>query len=576
MRSSFTRAALPALIALVLVTAGTPALAVGGTQIPERSPAPGTHETPVPGPQGPKELPALTPAPRDALILALQRGTLTEAEYALQRALSVFHPASVRARFGRVASPDPGSVTMVLRDLAIRVRDLPPDLRKVARSILARPTDGAADPYGDGYTVPEAAPVCAGSWCVHYVTSTVDAPPAVDVSPANGIPDQVDATLTVMSEVWAKEITDYGYRPPKSDITSANPGPDGNIDVYLADIGDFAYGYCASDDPNLEDPAYLYYDMSAFCVFDNDYSPVQFPPPSTSGIPGLEVTAAHEFFHAVQFAYDFWEDLWLMEGTSTWMEDEVYDDVNDNVGYLPYGQLGNPRTPVDKGSGLTMYGNWIFWRFLSESFGTAPGTPDPTIIRDIWTYADGSAVGQDDYSTQAAGRVTSERGVPFRWAYANFGMYNVAPALFYEEGAIYPTPPVTRSYAITKANGGARGNVTTNHLTNSYIEFRRGRGVSTVAKLLIGLNLPPYKTGPEVSAVVFRTDGSVKFLVYGVPRDGDLTIKVPFARGTVRRVVLVLTNASTRFSCWESTVYSCQGSSWDDGWNYYYVADLLN
>jgi hypothetical protein len=574
MRSPFTRAVLPTLLALVLATAGTPAAAGDGARIPERSFAPGTHDVPVPGPQGAKQLPALTPVPRDALTLALRRGTLTGAEYALRRAQSVFHAATVRARFGDVVSPDPASVTMIFRDLAIRIGDLPADLQKVARSVLARPTDGAADPYGDGYTVAEALPQCAGSWCVHYVTTTVDAPPAVDVSPANGIPDQVDATLTTMSEVWAKEITEYGYRQPKPDITSANPGPDGNIDVYLADIGDYAYGYCASDDPNLESPTYLYYDMSAFCVFDNDYSPAQYP--TTSGIPALQVTAAHEFFHAVQAAYDWFEDNWLMEGTSTWMEDEVYDGVNDNVGYLPYGQLGKPRIPVDKGSGYTMYGNWIFYRFLSEAFGPTPGTPDPTVINDIWAYADGSAVGQDDYSTQAAARVISERGLVFRWEYANFGMYNVAPRLFYEEGATYPAPPMTRSFTVTKANGGASGSVTMDHLTNAYIEFRRGSGVTTGAKLEIGLNLPPYKTGPEVSAVVFRTDGTAKFLVYGVPKDGDLTIKVPFAKGTVSRVVLVLTNASTRFSCWTGTVYSCAGSPRDDGWLYYYAAYLLN
>ena len=46
------------------------------------------------------------------------------------------------------------------------------------------------------------------------------------------------------------------------------------------------------------------------------------------------MTAAHEFFHAVQFAYDAADDQWFMESTATWMEDEIYDDVNDNLQYL--------------------------------------------------------------------------------------------------------------------------------------------------------------------------------------------------------------------------------------------------
>ena len=51
-------------------------------------------------------------------------------------------------------------------------------------------------------------------------------------------------------------------------------------------------------------------------------------------INALRVTAAHEFFHAIQFAYDVKEDLWFMEGSATWVEDEVYDSINDNYQFL--------------------------------------------------------------------------------------------------------------------------------------------------------------------------------------------------------------------------------------------------
>jgi len=389
----------------------------------------------------------------------------------------------------------------------------------------------------------------------------------------------VDAALATMGQVWDKEITAYGYRQPKSDITSVNHGPDARIDVYLADIGDQGlYGYCSSDDPNLDvvgTPTYPYYDMSAFCVFDNDYSLAQYPPPNTSGIPALEVTAAHEFFHAVQASYDWFEDGWFMESTATWMEDEVYDDVNDNLGYLTSGQLGQPKVPLDRGGGFAQYGNWIFWRYLSETYGSA-GSEDPTIVRDTWTYADGSAVGPDDYSTQAASQVIADRGSKFRFDFADFGLFNGAPSHFYQEGASYPTPPTTKSFTVTKANGGAGGHVVMNHLTNTYIEFRRGSGVSNQAKLLVGLDLPAYKTGPEVSALVFQKSGGVKFLAFAVPKNGNMTIKLAFGKEKVKRVVLVLTNASTRFDCWIGTPYSCMGTPLDDGWLYFYDASLLN
>ena len=46
------------------------------------------------------------------------------------------------------------------------------------------------------------------------------------------------------------------------------------------------------------------------------------------------MTAAHEFFHAVQFAYNAFQDSWLLESTAAWVEDEAFDSVNDNYQYL--------------------------------------------------------------------------------------------------------------------------------------------------------------------------------------------------------------------------------------------------
>ena len=64
--------------------------------------------------------------------------------------------------------------------------------------------------------------------------------------------------------------------------------------------------------------------MSAYCVVDNDYSPAEFPG-VVNGLPALQVTAAHEFFHAVQFAYNAFQDSWLLESTAAWVEDEAFD-----------------------------------------------------------------------------------------------------------------------------------------------------------------------------------------------------------------------------------------------------------
>ena len=215
--------------------------------------------------------------------------------------------------------------TTVMRDLFASLDDLSPADRKVAHGILARPTDGANDPYNDGYLVPSEKK-CKGNFCMHWVTTTEDAPPSQT---------WVNQMLRLMNKVWKKEVKKYGYRPPVSD---GNRGGSGKFDVYLAQIGDAGlYGYCA---PERRKPGYQWL-ASGYCVLDNDF--VEFP---LAPMDSAKVTAAHEFFHAIQFGYDFGEDVWLLEATATWMEEHVFDEVNDNRQYLPAGQVFDPTYPA--------------------------------------------------------------------------------------------------------------------------------------------------------------------------------------------------------------------------------------
>ena len=194
-------------------------------------------------------VPALTPAAPDGLTRALAAGELSEAQYALERARALFRLDAVRARYGTVRAPGPRDATLVLRDLVVRLHLLSPAERAAARRLLARPTDNP-DPDGTTYAAAEAAPYCTTNGCIHYVATTTDAPDPVDAN-ANGLPDYVEAVGAEFEVVWAKEVVAYGYRPPKSDLNSTNHGPDGRIDVYIADIGDDRlYGYCTTDDPN--------------------------------------------------------------------------------------------------------------------------------------------------------------------------------------------------------------------------------------------------------------------------------------------------------------------------------------
>ena len=381
--------------------------------------------------QGSKPLPALTQTSPDALTRALAAGELTQAQYALQRALSLFRPAQVAARYGEVKRPDPRVATLILRDLAIRVRYLSGADRRQALAILARPTDSTpGDP--DRYSTPEQTPLCGTNVCIHYVTTTGDAVPATDTTPNNGIPDYVEQTLAVFNnDVWGEEVTTMGYRAPKSDVTSDNNGSSSQdltgvkFDVYLANLGDDQlYGYCTSDDPHFDHGShYQFFDGSAYCVVDNNYTEVIFQ--NHSPLENLQVTAAHRVLPCRSVRLQRIRGPVVLEATATWMEDEIYTDINDNLQYLVDGPLHKPLVPLDKGATNAdpcchVYGDWIFFRYLSETF-------DSDIVRKIWNRADASedtdlggpdGEGPDDFSVQAVSRVLSSRG-GFRSRFAN-------------------------------------------------------------------------------------------------------------------------------------------------------------
>ena len=353
--------------------------------------------------------PALAPAAPDGLTRALAAGAISDSEYALARATALFSSGPVAARYGSLAVSEPRAATLVLRDLAVRLDELPPGDRSEAEALLARPDAGAAGPGGIRYTV-ESRVDCSANACVHWVESTSNAPPLTD---GNGdtVPDQVELSQRVVEEVWQAEIAGLGYREPRSDESSPNSGPDGRIDVYLADTGKRGfYGYCTSDDPAVS-AATPFGDVSAYCVLDDDFSPEQFP---GDPVESLEATAAHEFFHAVQFAYDYFEDAWLMEGTAVWVEDEIYDEVDDHRQFLK-------AEPADPSRGAAR---------RRPDFGTAPAVHVPvraSVRRHLsewqgWPMScagsgssrDAASGAPDHHSTDAIAAALEERGTTLR------------------------------------------------------------------------------------------------------------------------------------------------------------------
>ena len=548
-----------AALALAVVPAqAAPKQASRITSISHRRTGHAHHES------GPRRLPSVAPAPNDALTRAFRRGRLTAAEYSLERASSLFRIGRARDRFGEVERVHPRSMTMVLRDLAARIDQLEGAHLDRARAVLARPTDGPGD--GFGYAAGAVTDsVCSTNLCVTWTEGDADSPPLADID-GNGVPDQVEQVLEAFETSWSVQVGELGYRAPLPDAE----GPDSRLDVYLSDLGaDGFYGYCQ---PEPFDEGFV---APASCGVDNDFSAAQFP--SMSGLPALQATAAHEFFHAVQSGYDFFEDIWMSEGTAAWMEDQVFDDVNDNYQYLPGSQLRFPGVPLDSSRPTDGYGyqSWLWWQHLTEQF-------DADIIRQIWTRAAAFSGAPDDYSLQAVDNVLwNQHDYSFRAAFADFTSFNNFAEAWYQEGPQYVEVagyPPARSWKLTRRRPRKKAAPVLNHLTSTNFDVRPGRGVSRSARLKLILDLPKRATGPEATAIVWKRDNSLAVKPIRISNSGDAVVKVAFGRGTVRSVFVTLTNASGRFrDCWSdmSFTYTCAGRPRDDRRSYAIKAKVV-
>src|SRR3954453_15510297 len=371
-------------------------------------------------------------------------------------------------------------LTPLLRELAVRLPSLEGSERREARSLLARPTDGSADPQDNGWTVPEAAdsPRCGPPFCVHWVATSDDAPSLADDN-GNGVPDYVEATLTAAETSHSAENDQLGWREPKSG--GKEGGSVGKTDIYLKQLGGTGiYGFAAPDptQPNDGDNS-----LFAYLVIDNDFQKSEFPQ-YDSPITPLEVTLAHEYNHVLQFGIDFNQDTWMFESTAVWMEGRVFPAAFDYLQYLPgWVQLTskpltsfNGTNPNDRGN-VKVYGTSVWNKWLDGRFG-------PEVIRSSWESS--LLTKPPSFAVAAYDRGIKEKGgsgfgddfdrfaaATAEWQAANSG---------FPEGAIYPD--VTR--AGSASVNGSGGTVRLNHTTYALITVRP----TSAARLKLGMTAP--------------------------------------------------------------------------------------
>jgi hypothetical protein len=394
------------------------------------------------------------------------------------------------------------------------------------RQPLARPTDHP-DPARHSYPVPEAphSPACAGRFCVHWVAEGVDAPNPTDQD-RDGVPDYVEQVLQVGAHVHAVENGKLGWREPRSD--GRRGGRNGKTDVYLKEVGRQLFGYAAPDRGQASKGHQLPRRLHGYLVLDNDYGPFQYP--GTKPLADLEVTFAHEYCHILQMSYDAYQDAWMAESTAVWMEDQVYDGINDYLRYVRR-WVDLHDTPLTANS-IGEYGDTVWNEWLVSHYGR-------TILRHAWSRAvhtrpGGFSVDSYDSAIRAAG--SSDFSRDFARFAADVAEWNTGS--HFREGRRYPDVPRKASLP----PGGRALERSLNHTTFQLLRVhpRGGRVVvraTAPAGLAAGLAL--------VGRIGSERHGHVVSKLHFSRRGGTMTVRLA-RTGRFERITAVLINADTR------------------------------
>ncbi|WP_203338378.1 MXAN_6640 family putative metalloprotease [Nocardioides limicola] len=447
---------------------------------------------------------------------------------------------------------DPKGLSTLLLDLEMASADLTPEQQLEAERLTPRVDGGGGSATVNGRQKTTLEGLCSGAVCVwrfddqdhpHHSTLAYAEQALLE---ANKVLNRADA---------------MNYRAPRvvsSDRVHSDPFvtnwpiAGGRLNIALVNLGaNGYYGYCT---PVQGTVTRRHGTAPAFCAIDNDMAEFTLQTP----LNNVRVTLAHELFHAVQYAYDYGADKWLMEATATWFEERFAPDVKDNRQFLPLGQAARPLKPLDR-FGPQSYGNWAFFEFLSQKHGNG-------VVRQVWNQT-----AQGRHSIRALQRVLNrgKRGGLAR-NYAHFGSVNRRPRSFYADHGTFPTAPVQatrRMAARTQKSRNARYSTKVNQLTSKTAVFNiRRKGINSRKwRLVVNVSGPARATNPGAHALIVMRNGNIRHRQINLNRFGNGRVAIGMRRGKVARVFVTVANGSSRFTCDRGTLRACQGRPRDNG-----------
>jgi hypothetical protein len=218
-----------------------------------------------------------------------------------------------------------------------------------------------------------AAPVLSGSelttltssgrFRIHYTMSGGDAIPSV-------------AWLQTVAQTLENVATSYSSLGWRLAPTVSNAP----YDIYLRDLASLNYYGQTTSTQAVPSSGYDHA-YASYIEVDNDFLDSVYQNSISGALTAgqkalycLRMAFSHEYHHAIQYGYNYFFDIWYAEATSTWYEDELYDDVNQLYNYLNQSKWFSDYTTLalDTDTSITTgggYGRWLFNRYLAERHG---------------------------------------------------------------------------------------------------------------------------------------------------------------------------------------------------------------
>ena len=206
----------------------------------------------------------------------------------------------------------------------------------------------------------------------------------VRIDTSNSVPDYIDEVAWALDSAWSMEIDRFGFVLPYA--RSDDPDRTQRYRVQVCDPGGGVYGWTIPLGSLIDKTGYASYIELRNSWDSDEWETGEIINYRSHPEKAIRITAAHEFFHSIQYAMtrhelDDFPITWI-EGTAVLMEELAFDYVNDYTQYLDKFFHFPTRPMLDRfGDGITEYKNVLITKWLYEK---ALGNPRIDFIKRMF------------------------------------------------------------------------------------------------------------------------------------------------------------------------------------------------